>query len=124
MSPVAWPSKVANTVPSACGLASTRDTQVPGGRPVTFFETGFQVLPPSRVSCRLPSSVPTQTTSPFSGDSQMVKIVQWFSALELSTDTPPDASCCCLSGSLVVRSPEIRSQVSPLSAERNRNCEP
>src|SRR5512147_2265759 len=110
MSPIAWLSNVTNAVPSAYGLASTRETQALAGNPVTFLARFVHVLPPSRVSCRLPSSVPTHTTSPFIGDSQMVKIVQWFSALELSTDTPPDASCCCLAGSLVVRSPEMRSQ--------------
>jgi len=71
-----------------------------------------------------PSSVPTQTTSGFLGDSQMEKMVQRFSADELSTDSPPDSCCFCLAGSLVVRSGETRSQVSPRSRVRNRNCEP
>jgi len=40
------------------------------------------------------------------GDSLMLYTVQWFSADELSTDTPPDSSCLSFAGSLVVRSGE------------------
>ena len=89
-----------------------------------FAATLVQVLPPSRVTCTLPSSVPTQITSRFFGDSAIAKIVQWFSAVELSRVSPPDSSCFCLAGSLVVRSGEMRSQESPRSRERNRNCAP
>ncbi len=89
-----------------------------------FAATFVQVLPPSRVTWTLPSSVPTQITSLFFGDSAIAKIVQWFSAVELSSVSPPDSSCFCFSGSLVVRSGEMRSHESPWSRERNRNCEP
>ena len=41
---------------------------------------------------------------------EIAKIVQWFSAVELSRVSPPDSSCFCFAGSLVVRSGEIRSQ--------------
>ena len=99
-------------------------TQVAGGTPGSFFPTLVQDFPPSRVSWMFPSSVPTHTTSWFLGDSQMVKMVQWFSADELSTERPPDSACFCLTGSLVVRSGEMRSQVSPRSRVRNRNCAP
>src|SRR5436309_13946155 len=46
------------------------------------------------------------------------------SAVELSMVSPPDCSCCCLAGSLVVRSGLIFSQVFPLSRERNRYWAP
>jgi hypothetical protein len=45
---------------------------VAAGRPGTFLTTFDQVFPPSRVTCRLPSSVPAQTIWPFFGDSLMV----------------------------------------------------
>ena len=48
--------------PSSKRPASTHDTQVPFGSPATFGATFVQVLPPSRVTWRLPSSVPTQIT--------------------------------------------------------------
>src|SRR5438477_5406557 len=101
-----------------------RDTQVQRGRPATFFATLVQLFPPSRVTCTLPSSVPTQIRSAFFGDSQIVKRVQWFSALELSTERPPDSPCLSLAGSWVLRSGEMRSQLSPRSRERNRNWAP
>ena len=41
------------------------------GMPAMFAVRLVHVLPPSRVSCTLPSSVPTQTTSRFFGDSQI-----------------------------------------------------
>ena len=43
---------------------------------------------------------------------------------ELSTVIPPDCSCRWRIGSLVDRSGEMRSQVTPWSRLRNRNCEP
>src|SRR3954471_19404407 len=89
-----------------------------------FGATFVQLLPPSRVTCRLPSSVPAQITWPFFGDSLTEKIVVWFSAEELSTERPPDCCCFCFFGSLVVRSGEIFSQESPRSRERKRNCAP
>jgi hypothetical protein len=111
-------------VPSAKRPDWTDDTQAFLGRPGTLPTTFVQVLPPSRVTCRLPSSVPTHRTSRFFGDSAIAKIVQWFSAVELSMVSPPDSSCFCLAGSFVVRSGEIRSQLSPRSFERKRNCAP
>src|SRR4249919_1046757 len=88
--------------------------------PVTL----LQCAPPSRVTCTLPSSVPTQMTLPSRGDSLIEKIVVCISAEELSTVMPPDSSCFCLFGSLLVRSGEMRSQVWPWLRLRNRNCEP
>src|SRR3954462_9620224 len=124
MSPVWWPSKVAKAVASSKRPASTHDTQVPLGSPGTFAATFVQLLPPSRVTCRLPSSVPAQITWPFFGDSLTEKIVVWFSAEELSTVRPPDCCCFCFFGSLVERSGEIFSQESPRSRERKRNWLP
>src|SRR5206468_7348295 len=102
-------------------LASTHETHDLGGRAGTFFATLVQVFPPSLVSWRLPSSVPTQITFPFLGDSLIEKMLVCISADELSTVMPPDSSCFCFSGSLVVRSGEMRSQVSPRFFERKRN---
>ena len=110
--------------PRRSGPASTELTQVFFGSPGTLPATFVHVLPPSRVTWTLPSSVPTQMTLRFFGDSEMTKMVQWFSAVESSSVNPPDSCCFCFSGSLVVRSGEIRSHDSPLSRERNRNCAP
>ena len=44
------------------GEARMWGIQVFAGTPGTFFSTLVQVLPPSRVTCRRPSSVPTQIT--------------------------------------------------------------
>ncbi len=68
-----------------------------------FFTTFVHVLPPSRVSCTLPSSVPAQITPALTGDSAIVRMVQWNSAAVLSVAiSPPDD--CCLLLSFVVRS--------------------
>ena len=89
------------------------ETQAFPGMPTTFPTTLLHDLPPSPEICTLPSSVPAQITFEFFGDSEMAKIVVCISAEELSTVTPPDCSCFCFSGSLVVRSGEMRSHVSP-----------
>ena len=69
-------------------------------------KTLLHVLPPSRVTCTLPSSVPTQMTFESSGDGAIVMIVQWNSAAVLSTTIgPPELSC--FFGSFVVRSGEM-----------------
>src|SRR5262245_52921386 len=46
-----------------------------GGRPGMFFPTSVHVCPPSRLTCRLPSSVPAHTTPGITGDSEIVMIV-------------------------------------------------
>src|SRR5439155_17518153 len=124
MSPNVCRSNAAYAVAGLWRLASTQLVQTSCGRPATFLRRLFQVFPPSRVSWRLPSSVPAQMTLAVFGDSLIAKIVQWFSALELSTERPPDSSWFSFAGSFVVRSGEIRVQVSPRSDERKRNCEP
>ena len=58
-------------MPSAKRPASTQETQGAFPTPVTLAVTLVHVLPPSRVICTLPSSVPTQITWPFSGDSEI-----------------------------------------------------
>ena len=63
-----------------------------------------QCAPASRVICTLPSSAPTQITPACAGDSEIVVMVQnWME--------PPGG--VILLASLVVRSGEMRSQVSP-----------
>src|SRR5215510_13451745 len=99
-------------------------TQVFAGKPEMFFTRFVQVLPPSRVSWTLPSSVPTQIVLGSFGDSLMAKIVSYFSASELSMVTPPDSSCFSHSGFPVVKSGEMRSHDSPWLVDRNRNCPP
>src|SRR6266498_1408883 len=115
MSPVACPSNVAKAVRRSNLLASTLEHHVFFGGPEMFFTASFHALPPSSVTSTFPSSVPTQMIFLSSGDSQIVNIVQWFSAAELSTVTPPDWNCLCFMGSSVVRSGEIFSHDSPLS---------
>ncbi len=124
MSPNVWRSNVAYAVPLSWRLAAIELTHDALGSPATLAVKSVQLFPPSRVSCTLPSSVPTQTMFASSGDSLMEKMVVCISADELSTVMPPDCSCFCFSGSLLVRSGEMRSQVSPRSRERKRNCAP
>src|SRR5438477_11366907 len=97
MSPNVCASKVANAVPSLKRPASIEVTHVFLGRPLILLTTFFQVLPPSRVTCTLPSSVPPQIRFGFYGDSQLEKIVVCIPAEDLSTGSPPDCSCSCSS---------------------------
>src|SRR5260370_18015387 len=71
-----WPSNVSSATPSPVFDATTRLTYVPFGTPGTFDATFFQVFPPSRVTCTLPSSVPTHRTLTVSGDSLIVVMVR------------------------------------------------
>src|SRR5579862_2043069 len=90
-------------VPTSLGLASTVGIHAFGASPWTFLMTLVHVFPPSRVTCTLPSSVPTQITLESSGEGAMVRMVQWNSAAVLSTTTiPPEDFCLFLS--LVVTS--------------------
>ncbi len=123
-SPDRCPSAVAKAARRSCGEASTQLIQVPVGRPGRFAATLVHRRPSSAVTCRLPSSVPTHTVFASRGDSLIVKTVQWFSAVVLSSVRPPDCSCFSLAGSFVVRSPDRRRQVSPRSVERCTYCEP
>ncbi len=62
------PSAVTKQVAASPGDGDTYEIHVHGGRPrlrVTFVHD----FPPSRVTCTLPSSVPTQTTFASRGDS-------------------------------------------------------
>ena len=59
------------------------------------------------VSCRLPSSVPTQIIFLSSGLGSIARIVVWFSAPVASKVNPPLLCCSCLLISLVVKSGEI-----------------
>ena len=52
---------------------------------------GFQLLPPSRVTCTTPSSEPVQITCPFTGEGASVKIVAYVSTpVWSSVIGPPD----------------------------------
>src|SRR5258708_22668679 len=124
MSPNVCRSNVAYAVPGSKRLASTQVTQLAFGKPGTLPTTFVQCAPPSRVSCTFPSSVPTQIVFASSGDSLITTMVVCISAEELSTVMPPDSSCRCFSGSLVVRSGDMRSQVSPRALEPQTNCAP
>src|SRR5437016_3503104 len=63
-----------------------------------FFTTFVHVLPPSRVTCTFPSSVPTQIRFGSIVDGAIARIVQWNSAAVLSTTIgPPDDFCLLLS---------------------------
>src|SRR5215831_13684503 len=98
-------------VPAANFEPYTRETH-PSAGPV---ETSAQCEPASRVTCTLPSSVPTQMTPACAGDSEIVVMVQnWIE--------PRGTEIFC--GSLVVRSGDISSQWSPRSLERKRICAP
>ena len=86
--------------------ASTVPNQENAFAPTAFLKTLSHVFPPFRVTCTLPSSVPTQITFESSGDGAIEMIVVWNSAAVLSvTMSPPDD--CCFAGSFVVKSGEI-----------------
>ncbi len=73
-----------------------------------------QVAPPSRVTCTLPSSVPTQMTSGSIGDWEIEVVEPCVSAPELSGVRPP-LSPSTFSGSSLERSGLMIDHVSPLS---------
>src|SRR3954447_26252858 len=91
--------------------------QVLAGTPGTFFSTLVQVWPPSRVTCRRPSSVPTQITPFCFALGAMERMVVRFSAALTSRVGPPLFFCCCHSGLLVVRSGLITVQLAPRSVD-------
>ncbi len=90
-------------------------THVLSGTPRMRSMTLVQVAPPSRVTCTLPSSVPTQITPRSTGLGAMVMMVVWFSAPVASRVSPPLSPARCFSGSFVVRSGEMISHVFPPS---------
>ena len=69
MSPNVWRSNATYAVPASKLPACTHDTHECSGTPLTLRTTLLQLLPPSRVSCTLPSSVPTQMRPACFGDS-------------------------------------------------------
>ena len=96
-----------------------RLTQVASGTSGTLGRTLVQVVPPSGVSCTLPSSVPVQITPGASGDSATVMRVPCVSALVTSRVSPP-LSGSVFTGSLVDRSGLMIVHVSPRSVLLNR----
>src|SRR6185437_1247107 len=99
----------------------------PCGKPGRFFPTSVNVSPPSRLTWRLPSSVPAQTTPGISGDSETEMIVLYCdrpSFLESSvivpatpiTDTLHRSTCLvrsALATQLVPRSYDLNSRLPP-----------
>ena len=99
---------------------------MPAGTPAGSF--GFvHVVPPSRETCTFPSSVPTQTTPAFTGDSAMVVMVPKCTTPSLRESM----SLACLPkmvilsrSALFVRSGLTTVQVSPRSCEPKRRLPP
>src|SRR6185436_10269632 len=100
----------------------TRDTCVSLGNPGTLSTTFFQVLPPSRVTCRLPSLVPTQMIPGTAGDSPIVTMLlndaapSCFDAIGAVPETPRIGRS--FRPMFFVRSGDAI-QVSPRSYDRN-----
>src|SRR5262245_9009114 len=110
-------------VPASLCDAWTDATQEKRGAPWMFGATLVQLLPPSRVNCRLPSSVPAQIRFWSFGLSAIERIVQWNSARVLSVlISPPLAFCFSLS--FVVRSGLITLQLEPPSVVLNSTFPP
>src|SRR6266540_1998893 len=89
---------------------------------MSFGVTLVHVFPPSRVTCTMPSSDPAQMTftSVFPGASE--NTVAYISGLFMSCVIGPPESCIVL-GSCLVRSPLIRSHVSPPFVDFHTCCE-
>src|SRR5688572_4525534 len=126
-SSVRWASnETYAVVPSKCD-ASTRETCVSFGTPFTFPATFFHVAPPSRLTCTLPSLVPTQRTPGTTDDSLIVTMLLYdaapscFEAIGAVPGTPMIGRS--LRPMLFVRSGEAV-QVSPRSYERNSRSAP
>src|SRR5258708_566518 len=103
-------------------VASLKDVALatPGPLAATF----FQLLPPSRDTCTLPSSVPTHSTFGVKGDSLNVVTVGYSctpscrESVFLSGVLPK--ICSLLRSTPVVRSPPRRVHVSPRSVDLNK----
>src|SRR5262245_32976102 len=94
--------------------AEIEETHENAGASLMFGATFRHVLPPSRVTCTLPSSVPAQITLASRGLSAMEMMVQWNSARVLSFEMSPPLAIC-LDFSLVERSGLMIVHVSPRS---------
>src|SRR5207249_11754540 len=103
--------------------AEIDENQENRGAPAMFGATLFQCAPPSRVICRLPSSVPAQMTFASRGLSAIEMMVQWVSARVLSELIGPPLGFC-LDLSFVVRSGLIAAHVVPRSRVRNSTLPP
>src|SRR5437867_10394532 len=114
---------VTYAVPASTADAEIDEIHEERGAPATFGATFVQCPPPSRVNCRLPSSVPAQMTFGSRGLSAIARIVQCVSARVLSgVIGPPLGFCFVLS--FVVRSGLIGVQVVPRSVVLNRTLPP
>src|SRR5579884_1007305 len=101
-----------------------RLTYVPLGTPGTLPIMFFHVWPPSRESCRLPSSVPTHSTCAFSGDSAIAVDDGYHCTPSYSESVSRLGFTPRIGRSLrftpEVRSPPKRVHVSPRSIDLNR----
>src|SRR6266516_4307561 len=102
-------------MPASAFDAEIDDTQPKRGAPAMFGATFVQCVPPSRVICTFPSSVPAQRTLRSRGLSASARFVQWVSARVLSGLMGPPLGLC-FSLSFVVRSGLITFHVVPPSA--------
>src|SRR5262245_47052967 len=90
-------------VPASTADAEIDEIHEKRGAPAMFGAVLVQLAPPLRVICRLPSSVPAQTTVGSRGLSAIARSVQCVSARVLSSViAPPLGFCFALS--FVVRS--------------------
>src|SRR5712691_3055358 len=118
------PSNASSAAPSPVFDAATRLTYVPFGTPGTFDATFFHVFPPPRVTCTLPSSVPTHSTFGANGDSLSVVMVGYSCTpscrdkVFLSGVFPK--ICSLLRSTPVVSSPPSLVQLSPRSVDLKR----
>src|SRR5215813_8825912 len=99
----------------------------PCGRPGRFLPTSVNVRPPSRLTCRLPSSVPAHTTPGITGDSLTAMMVlyadkpSFLDSCDLSPPTPMTVtlhrSTCLVRSALathdVPRSYDLNSRLPP-----------
>src|SRR5215831_9562401 len=99
-----------------------------GGSPGRFLPTSVKFDPPSRLTCRFPSSVPAQTMPGMTGDSEIEMIV-------LYETTPSFLESCVtlpampimgtrLRSTFFVRSSLLATHVSPWLYDLNRRLPP
>src|SRR5262245_35979840 len=123
------PSTATYAVPASKCDASMREIQWRwfGGRPGRFLPTSVNVTPPSRLTCRFPSSVPAHTMPGRIGDSEIAMIVlydttpSFFESCVRSPATPNIAPV--LRSTCLVRS-ALATHVSPWLYDLNKRLPP
>jgi len=118
-----WLSNVAYTRASSNRDGCTSDTQLPFGMPGTLSMTSVHVRPPSRDTCRWPSSVPAYRMFARFGDSANDTIVGhvWMPSFLATVISLPFTPIVTTSSrfALPVRSAPSASQLRPRFDERN-----